>query len=95
MLVEVAIRTSSSFADALVLYATWRVTGDVRKLARRLDVDVSFASLVLADGAPAHSRYEVHPSHDALRPIGTLYFWCVDRDRCPFMHTMTRIAASS
>ena len=79
--VEITTRASSSFADALVLYATWRVTGSIRKLARRFDVNVSFASLVLADGTPAHPRRSAPRTALTKRLLlGTLYFWCA---RCP------------
>lgn len=52
--VEIVSKISNSVADALVLYATWRSTGNIVQLARqRLGVDVSITSLILTDGMSA------------------------------------------
>ncbi|KAI0714122.1 hypothetical protein C8Q72DRAFT_891936 [Fomitopsis betulina] len=50
LLVELLTKICSSSANALVLFATWRATGSMRMLARRLDQDVTLTSLILADG---------------------------------------------
>lgn len=51
--VEIITRAGISLSDALVLYATWRATGGIKLLARRLDMEVSLSSLVLTDGTLA------------------------------------------
>ncbi|KAH9929222.1 uncharacterized protein B0H18DRAFT_998295 [Fomitopsis serialis] len=47
---EIAARVSAMLADAVVLLATWKVTGGVRKLARGVDIDISMTRLLLRDG---------------------------------------------
>lgn len=49
--VEIVTKTSGALADIVVLYATWRSSGNVRALARRLDGrNVSLADVLLTDG---------------------------------------------
>ncbi|KAH9840195.1 uncharacterized protein C8Q71DRAFT_746245 [Rhodofomes roseus] len=48
--IEIVTRACSTFADALVLIATWRINGGIKKLARQMNVNVSLTSLLLRDG---------------------------------------------
>lgn len=49
---EVASRVCNVVAEVLVLLITWRVTYNVRKVARLLNRDASLSSLLFRDGAP-------------------------------------------
>ncbi|KAH9907695.1 uncharacterized protein B0H18DRAFT_1076939 [Fomitopsis serialis] len=47
---EIVTRASSTVADALVLFATWRINGGTKKLARQMNINISLTSLLLRDG---------------------------------------------
>ena len=70
--VEIATKSCITFSDALVLLATWRATGSIRTLAQRLDVEVSLASLLLADGMLKNLRPT--PCTLSQSVPGTIYF---------------------
>ncbi|TFY57212.1 hypothetical protein EVJ58_g7170 [Rhodofomes roseus] len=57
--VEIVTRACSTFADALVLIATWRINGGIKKLARQMNVNVSLTSLLLRDGAPTVQERQI------------------------------------
>ena len=68
--------SSTIVADALVLAVTWRATGSISALARRLRVDVSLSTLILADGEQATSSLCLSPPiSDISITSGTIYFW--------------------
>ncbi|KAH9916647.1 uncharacterized protein B0H18DRAFT_1124132 [Fomitopsis serialis] len=46
----IVTRASSTVADALVLFATWRINGGTKKLARQMNINISLTSLLLRDG---------------------------------------------
>ncbi|KAH9841408.1 uncharacterized protein C8Q71DRAFT_328133 [Rhodofomes roseus] len=48
---QIATRACNAAVDALVLFATWRVTWSVAKIGRSTDLKVSLTSLLLRDGS--------------------------------------------
>lgn len=71
--VEVASRICNVIAEALVLVATWRVTYNVKKVARLLGKDVSLSSLLFRDGA-SQLRLVFMANRSMIYCPGTLHF---------------------
>ena len=81
---EIVLKISVSFADSLVIYTTWRVTGNIRQLVRqRLGADISIASLLLTDGT-SFNWCDTFTVHLALFAVGTLYYRYINEIYAPY-----------
>lgn len=70
MAVEIVTKSSSIISDAAVLYATWKTSGNIRALSRRVGgARVSLADVLITDG-----MYDVFQKISYVSILGQVHY---------------------